>query len=314
MQKIKWLVDHMALLVVGVAVLGAAAPWTLSWFAPYVAWGLGIVMFGMGMMLTTDDFRGILHRPLAVAIGVLAQFLIMPLLAALLVRLFGLAPELAIGVVLLGACPGGTASNVISYLAHGDVALSVSMTMCTTLLAPLVTPALTWLLAGAYIQVSFTAMMLSIAEMVLAPILLGLAVHHFAGSLAERVQPVMPLVSVLCIVLLVGCVVALSADRLFEVGALMAAVVVLHNGFGLLLGYLMARLCHMDSRQARTVSIEVGMQNSGLAASLAVIYFSPVAAIPGALFSVWHNISGSLVANYFVRRDERQAEPRVAEM
>ena len=273
-----FLVNNMALFVLLIGVVGAVRPQTLTWVGPYVGWLLGVA----------------------------AQFLIMPLAAWFLVWLFALPPELAIGVVLVGTCPGGTASNVISYLAKGDVALSVSMTMATTLLAPVVTPTLTWLLAGSWIEVSFTAMMISIAQMVLLPLLLGLTAHHFFERTVEKILPVMPVVSVVTIVLLVGGVVALGAESLLDVGLLMAAIVVLHNAFGLVLGYGMARLFRLDSKKARTVSIEVGMQNSGMAASLAVLYFSPAAAIPGAIFSVWHNISGSIVANYFARRDERK--------
>lgn len=301
-----FLVNNMALFVLLIGVVGAVRPQTLTWVGPYVGWLLGVVMFGMGMTLTFQDFKRVLQRPWEVLLGVVAQFLIMPLAAWFLVWLFALPPELAIGVVLVGTCPGGTASNVISYLAKGDVALSVSMTMATTLLAPVVTPTLTWLLAGSWIEVSFTAMMISIAQMVLLPLLLGLTAHHFFERTVERILPVMPVVSVVTIVLLVGGVVALGAESLLDVGLLMAAIVVLHNAFGLILGYGMARLFRMDSKKARTVSIEVGMQNSGMAASLAVLYFSPAAAIPGAIFSVWHNISGSIVANYFARRDERK--------
>lgn len=296
----------MALFVLLIGVVGAVRPQTLTWVGPYVGWLLGVVMFGMGMTLTFQDFKRVLQRPWEVLLGVVAQFLIMPLAAWFLVWLFALPPELAIGVVLVGTCPGGTASNVISYLAKGDVALSVSMTMATTLLAPVVTPTLTWLLAGSWIEVSFTAMMISIAQMVLLPLLLGLTAHHFFERTVEKILPVMPVVSVVTIVLLVGGVVALGAESLLDVGLLMAAIVVLHNAFGLVLGYGMARLFRLDSKKARTVSIEVGMQNSGMAASLAVLYFSPAAAIPGAIFSVWHNISGSIVANYFARRDERK--------
>ena len=308
MQKlIKKLVDNLALLVLAVAVIGALRPTTLTWVGPYVSWMLGIVMFGMGMTLTINDFRRVLQHPREVFIGVAAQFLIMPLVALALVKIFALPPELAIGVILVGTCPGGTASNVIAYLAKGDVALSVSMTMTTTLLAPLVTPALTWYLAGAWIAVSFEAMMISIAQMVLAPVILGLLVHHFMADTTKRLMPAMPLVSVICIVLLVGCVVALSASKLAEVGLIMAAIVVLHNLCGLTLGYLAAKALHLDSQKSRTVAIEVGMQNSGMAASLAVMYFNPAAALPGAIFSVWHNISGSLLANFFVRKDNQQA-------
>jgi len=308
-QKIiKKIVDNLALLVVAIGILGAWRPETLTWVGPYVSWMLGIVMFGMGMTLKVEDFKRVLQHPKEVAIGVGAQFIIMPLVALALVKVFALPPELAIGVILVGTCPGGTASNVIAYLAKGDVALSVSMTMTTTLLAPIVTPALTYFLAGAWIDISFTAMMISIAQMVLAPVILGLLVHHFMADTTKKIMPAMPLVSVVCIVLLVGCVVALSASKLATVGLTMAAIVILHNAFGLALGFTAAKLLHMDARKARTVAIEVGMQNSGMAASLAVMYFNPAAALPGAIFSVWHNVSGSLVANFCVRRDNRESQ------
>ena len=281
-------------------------PGAFLWSVPHTVTLLGIIMFGMGMTLHARDFKLVIQRPKEVLIGCTAHYTIMPIVAYALVLAFDLTPELAVGMVLLGSCPSGTASNVISYLARGDVALSVSMTMATTLLAPVVTPTLTWLLAGSWIEVSFTAMMISIAQMVLLPLLLGLTAHHFFERTVERILPVMPVVSVVTIVLLVGGVVALGAESLLDVGLLMAAIVVLHNAFGLVLGYGMARLFRLDSKKARTVSIEVGMQNSGMAASLAVLYFSPAAAIPGAIFSVWHNISGSIVANYFARRDERK--------
>ncbi|WP_303758130.1 bile acid:sodium symporter family protein [Selenomonas ruminantium] len=309
MQKIiKKIVDNLALLVVAIGILGVWRPETLTWVGPYVSWMLGIVMFGMGMTLKVEDFQRVLQHPKEVAIGIGAQFIIMPLVALALVKVFALPPELAIGVILVGTCPGGTASNVIAYLAKGDVALSVSMTMTTTLLAPIVTPALTYFLAGAWIDISFTAMMISIAQMVLAPVILGLLVHHFMADTTKKIMPAMPLVSVICIVLLVGCVVALSASKLATVGLTMAAIVILHNAFGLALGFTAAKLLHMDARKARTVAIEVGMQNSGMAASLAVMYFNPAAALPGAIFSVWHNVSGSLVANFCVRRDNREAQ------
>lgn len=305
MKKIcDYIVNYMTFLVIGVSVLGAYAPWTFAWIGPYVAWMLGVVMFGMGMTLKVDDFKVLLQRPWEIGIGVLAQFIIMPLMAWFLTRAFNLPPELAIGVILVGACPGGTASNVIAYLAKGDVALSVSMTMSTTLLAPIVTPILTYFLANAWIDVSLTAMMISIAQMVLLPVILGLAAHHFFEKTVRRVMPAMPAVSVIAIVLILGCVVSLSSSKLAEAGALMALIVVLHNVFGLVLGYAMAKLFRMNSKKARTVAIEVGMQNSGMAVSLAIMYFNPAGAIAGALFSIWHNVSGSFVANYFNRKDK----------
>ena len=300
------LVNNMALLVVLVGMVGVCFPWTLTWVGPRIAWMLGIVMFGMGMTLKLEDFQLLAKRPWEVFLGALAQFTIMPGVAWVLVQVFQLPPELAIGVILVGTCPGGTASNVITYLAKGDVALSVAMTMTTTLLAPVVTPCLTWLLAGAWIDISLVAMMESIAQMVLLPIVLGLLVNRFCGSLVQRCLPYLPLVSVVTIVLLVGGIVALSSSKLLANGARIAAVVICHNAAGLAMGYLLARVCRLSSPKARAVSIEVGMQNSGLAASLAILYFNPAAAIPGAIFSVWHNISGSILANYFVRKDEKE--------
>ena len=176
-------VKNMAVFVVLAAVIGAVYPPSLTWIKPYVSIMLGIVMFGMGMTLTFADFRMVLKRPWEIFIGALAQFTIMPAMAWVLTKVFDLPPELAIGVILVGTCPGGTASNVITYLARGDVALSVSMTMTTTLLAPVVTPLITWWLAGAYVDVSLQAMMISIAEMVLAPVILGLLANHFFAVL-----------------------------------------------------------------------------------------------------------------------------------
>ena len=301
----QFFVNNMGIFVVLIGVLGAVQPQLLTWVGPYIPWLLGIVMFGMGMTLTVEDFKAVGRRPWEVFIGAVAQFVIMPCVAWALVKLFALPPELAIGVILVGTCPGGTASNVISYLAKGDVALSVSMTMASTILAPLVTPALTWFIAGAWIEVSFFSMMISIAEMVLLPVILGVLFNRYCHTAVTKVMPAMPVISVFTIVLLVGGVVALGAGKLFDVGLMMAGIVILHNCFGLALGYGMAKICHLNSKKARTVSIEVGMQNSGMAASLAVMYFNPAAAIPGAIFSVWQNISGSLVANFFAHHDEK---------
>ena len=265
-------------------------------------------MFGMGMTIELKDFRHLVCHPWDVGIGVLAQFTIMPLVAYLLTQAFSLSPDLAVGVILVGTCPGGTASNVITYLAKGDVALSVTMTMATTLLAPFVTPFLTFLLAGEEIAVNAPAMMLSIAEMVLLPVLLGAALNHFFRRRVAYALTVLPLISALLVALLVGVVVSMSAPRLAEVGTLVALAVVLHNGFGLALGYALAGLLGLSAPKRRAIGIEVGMQNSGMAASLALLYFNPAAAIPAALFSVWHNISGSLAANWFTRHDADKSE------
>ena len=299
-----FLVRNMALFVVAAGVLGIIYPPLLTWIKPYIGLMLGVVMFGMGMTLKVSDFAFVLQRPWEVFLGAVLQFTIMPLTAYLLVQVFDVPPEVAAGVILVGTCPGGTASNVISYLAKADVALSVSMTMTTTLLAPLMTPFLTWKLAGAWVDVSWQSMMISIAEMVLLPVVLGLMCNHFFSRQTAKISSWMPLVSVVQIVLLVGGVVALSAKSISAASWLIVLLVVLHNVIGLFAGYVLARICRLQENKMRAVAIEVGMQNSGMAASLAVMYFNPLAALPGAVFSVWHNISGSLLANYFSRKDE----------
>ncbi len=278
-----------------------------AWFLPLtvaIAPLLGLVMFGMGLTLKGEDFREVARHPIRVLIGVLAQFVIMPGLAWLLCRLLQLPAEIAVGVILVGCCPGGTASNVMTWLSRGDVALSVAITSVTTLLAPLVTPALVWLLASAWLPVSFAAMFLSILQVVLVPIALGLLAQRLLGERTQQVAEVLPLVSVFSIVVIIAAVVAASQARIAESGLLIMAVVMLHNGFGLPLGYLTGKLTGMPLAQRKALAIEVGMQNSGLGAALANAHFSPLAAVPSALFSVWHNLSGSLLAALFRRMED----------
>ncbi|AZN11986.1 bile acid:sodium symporter family protein [Pseudomonas aeruginosa] len=278
-----------------------------AWFLPLtvaIAPLLGLVMFGMGLTLKGEDFREVARHPIRVLIGVLAQFVIMPGLAWLLCRLLQLPAEIAVGVILVGCCPGGTASNVMTWLSRGDVALSVAITSVTTLLAPLVTPALVWLLASAWLPVSFAAMFLSILQVVLVPIALGLLAQRLLGERTRQVAEVLPLVSVFSIVVIIAAVVAANQARIAESGLLIMAVVMLHNGFGLLLGYLTGKLTGMPLAQRKALAIEVGMQNSGLGAALANAHFSPLAAVPSALFSVWHNLSGSLLAALFRRMED----------
>ena len=249
-----------------------------AWFLPLtvaIAPLLGLVMFGMGLTLKGEDFREVARHPIRVLIGVLAQFVIMPGLAWLLCRLLQLPAEIAVGVILVGCCPGGTASNVMTWLSRGDVALSVAITSVTTLLAPLVTPALVWLLASAWLPVSFAAMFLSILQVVLMPIALGLLAQRLLGERTRQVAEVLPLVSVFSIVVIIAAVVAASQARIAESGLLIMAVVMLHNGFGLSLGYLTGKLTGMPLAQRKALAIEVGMQNSGLGAALANAHFSP---------------------------------------
>ena len=264
---------------------------------------LGVIMFGMGLTLSPNDFKIVLSRPKDILIGCLAQFTIMPLLAWLLTLAFSLPKELALGVILVGCCPGGTASNVITYLAKGDLALSVGMTACSTLLAPIVTPLLVWLMAGTMVNVDTLGMLLSIVYVVIAPIIVGLLCQHFLPKLTKAVTPYLPAFSSLAIAITVGIVVSHNADRLMLGGMIVILVVILHNLLGLSLGFTIGRLLRLEKPKCIALSIEVGMQNSGLASSLANMHFAayPLATVPGAIFSVWHNISGALAARIFQR-------------
>ncbi|OSI17467.1 sodium transporter [Neisseria dentiae] len=287
-----------------------AAPETFKWVLPHIPLLLGIVMFGMGLTLSPADFKILGRHPKAVLVGVAAQFVIMPLTAYALAVGFNLPPEIAVGVILVGACPGGTASNVMTYLARGNVALSVAVTSISTLLAPVLTPAVFYLLANQWLDISAGAMFGSIAKMVLLPIVLGVAAHLLFRKQTEAAVGVLPLVSVVAIVLIIGAVVGASKLKILESGLLILGVVILHNGIGYLLGFLAAKLCKLPFDAQKTLAIEVGMQNSGLGAALASAYFTPLAAVPSAIFSVWHNISGSLLASYWAAKAGREKENR----
>lgn len=288
--------------VLTAGVLAVWQPEPFTSLGPAVPWLLAAIMLGMGMTLRAADLTAAAKKPMALATGVIAQFVVMPLTGLALARAFDLSPALTVGVVLVGSAPGGTASNVMVYLAKGDTALSVAMTTISTLLAPLLTPLLVLWLAGDYLPVDTWGLLVSILQIVLVPVVLGVALRTFLPQLVERLLDVMPLVSVVGITLVVLAVVAGSADTVLSAGLLVAVVVVLHNGVGLALGYVAAKVVGLDESERRAVSIEVGMQNSGLAAGLAAVHFTPAAALPAALFSVWHNVSGSMLASFWSRR------------
>ncbi len=290
-----------ALWVILFAVLGFLLPDTFKQLTPYIVTLLGIIMFGMGLTLSLDDFREVARRPVDVAIGVAAQFLIMPLIAVILTMIIPMSPEVAAGVILVGCCPGGTSSNVMTYLSKGDVALSVACTSVTTLAAPIVTPFLVWLFASQFLPVDAMAMFVSIVKVILLPLALGFLLQKLVPGIVMAAVPALPLVSVIGIVLIVAAVVGASKPAIASSGLMIFAVVVLHNGIGYLLGYLAARATGLSVAKRKAIAIEVGMQNSGLGAALANAHFSPVAAVPSAIFSVWHNISGALIANYFAQ-------------
>ena len=302
--------EYMGVLVLAAALLALAFPSVLQLVPTTVInYLLGVVMFGMGLTLNLKDFKIVFSRPKDVIVGCLAQFTIMPLLAWGLAKVFQLDEALALGVVLVGCCPGGTASNVITYLAKGDLALSVGMTGVSTLLAPLLTPFLTWALAGKSVDVDVVGMLLSILWVVILPIVVGLIVKGLLPKFTEKATDYLPAFSSVAIALIVAIIIAANAAKLLAGGLVIIIVVMLHNLCGLGLGYLIGRLLGLAEPKQRAISIEVGMQNSGLASSLATLHFAayPLATIPGAIFSVWHNISGAMVARLYTFRTSCQS-------
>ncbi len=301
----------MGLWVLLAAVVGLAAPSVFGGIGMSVVSPLlGLVMFGMGMSLKLSDLKIVFTRPKDVIIGCLSQFIVMPGLAWLLSTVFSLPPDLAVGVILVGCCPGGTASNVITYLAGGDLALSVGMTTVSTIVAPLLTPAITWLLAGTYVNVDALGMLMSILWVVILPIVAGLLAQRLLPRVTSEAKAFMPAFSSLVIALIVAIIVSHNAERLMDAGLLVIVVVALHNMLGLALGFCVGRVLRLTRPKCIALSVEVGMQNSGLASSLAVAHFAamPMATVPGAVFSVWHNISGAVVASLYAKFGKAKGE------
>ncbi len=299
---------YMAIIVLAVAALALFVPSSSLWIdTAWINYLLMIIMFGMGLTMKPRDFAPVFTRPKDILIGCAAQFIIMPSLAFGLSRLFGLDPALTAGVVLVGTCPGGTASNVITYLSKGDVALSVGMTGVNTLLAPLLTPAITYLLLQTTVKVDVWNMFWSIVTVILIPIALGFLINMLFASYVSNVTVVLPPVSTLAICLIVASVVSHNAERIFSAGAIVPAVVILHNLLGYLCGFGLGKLFKMGPSKTKALSIEIGMQNSGLATSLAGTAFPQLAmaTVPGAVFSVWHNISGAILAGFYRRWTEK---------
>jgi len=281
-------------------VFSLLAWWQPQWLVagkPAIVPLLMLIMFGMGLTLRWDDFRQVFKRPGVIALGVALQYSLMPLLAWTIGRALQLPQELLIGLVVVGACPGGTASNVIAYLARANVALSVSITLVSTLIAVIATPLLTWCYLGERIPVPVEGMLVSLLQIVVIPVVAGSALNTFFPRQLATARELFPLLSVIAIVVVIGIIVALNQSRMAEAGIAVFVAVALHNALGLAGGYGIARLLRQDKVTARTLAIEVGMQNSGLGVALAIKHFTPLAALPGALFSVWHNLSGSLLAS-----------------
>lgn len=301
----EWIGRYMAVIVLIVAALALFFPASCLWVqTSWVNTLLMVVMFGMGLTLRTEDFLLVLKRPQDILLGCIAQFTIMPLLAFGLGKLFGLEAGLMVGVILVGTCPGGTSSNVITFLSKGDVALSVGMTSVNTLLAPFLTPAITWLLLRTSVTVDMGVMFLSILKVVIIPIALGFLINRRWEKYTVKVKDLLPAVSVIAITLIVAAVVSHNAERMLKTGAVVLIIVILHNLLGYATGYLLGTLLKLPLSKRKALSVEIGMQNSGLATSLAGTAFPnlAMATVPGAVFSVWHNISGAVLANLFVHR------------
>jgi len=290
----------------------------LAYFQPQLFLGfkssiiplLSIIMLSMGLTLKIQDFKQVLFNRRALVVGVCLQFFVMPLTALLITRLFNFDTELTIGMLLVGSVAGGTASNVMCYLAKGDTALSISMTATSTIFGVVFTPLLVALLVGHGVDIPVLAMLTSLVKIVLVPVSLGVILNTFLYEKVIKIQPLLPYVSMFTITFIIAIVVALSAPSLAEIGPLLVLAVILHNTVGLVLGYSVTRLMGFDEKVCRTISLEVGLQNSGLATALAIKFFTPVAALPGTIFSIWHNVSGAILASYWSKRkDVYEDEP-----
>jgi bile acid:Na+ symporter, BASS family len=290
------------ILAIAVAATGALRPDSFVAAQFTIIPLLASIMFMMGLTLTRDDAQRIARDPRPVAVGVALQFLLMPILALTLAKLLQLSTPLTVGMVLVGSCAGGTASNVICFLARGDVALSVSMTFVSTLIGVVATPLLSQFYLAEQVAVDELAMIESLLQIVFVPVISGFCFRAVLPRLSAALQPALPLFSVICILFIIGIVVALNAPQLRGIGPLIVLAVVLHNALGIAGGFTLSRLFGFDLKQSQTIAIEVGMQNSGLAAALSLQFFSATAALPAALFSIWHNISGALLAGHWGRQ------------
>ncbi len=292
----------MALIVLFIALTALFAPKSALWISTsWINNLLMVVMFGMGLTLKPESFILVFKRPKDIICGIFAQFTIMPLLAFALSRLFELDTALTAGVILVGTCPGGTASNVITYFAKGDIALSVSITSVNTLLAPILTPFVTYLLLHTSVDIDMTNMLIAIVNVILIPIVLGFVMNRFFAGITQKLVDLLPVISVMAICMIVATVVAHNAEKIYTCGLLVLSVVILHNLFGYLCGFTLGKILKMPPQKIKALSIEIGMQNSGLATSLASTSFPnlAMATVPGAIFSVWHNLSGAILAEIY---------------
>ncbi|RIY31536.1 sodium transporter [Psittacicella melopsittaci] len=287
-------------------------PQYFTFFLPYMTYGLGLIMFGMGMTLTFKDFALVLTQPKAVIVGCCAQFTIMPLSAYFLAVGFNLPPELAAGLILLGACPGGTVSNIMTYVARGNVALSVTMTSICTLVAPVVTPTIFFLLASQWLEISPWGMFRSVVEVILFPIVLGIVIRLFFKRQVNYIVQGLPVVSFACIAAILTGIIAINSDNISRTGVLVFFLVVVQNAVGFALGFVVSRVLRLDLYDSKAISIEVGMQNSALGVALANAHLTPIAAIPSAVAALWHNVAAPMLASYFARLKDPRADAKEA--
>lgn len=298
-----FLSQHIAELIIITSVIAFYSPKEFLWIPPYTAMLLGTAMFGMGLTIKREDFQIVFSRPKEVFSGCLMQYTVMPLVAYFLAVVMNLDKDIALGVILVGCCPGGTSSNVIAYIAKGDVPLSVGMTIASTLVAPIATPFLVYLLAGAWVEVSFMAMVMSVVKVVLVPVLAGIAINSMFPETVKKLVNIMPAISVIAIVLIVDGIVAANAAKIMGCALVVMAAVVLHNGLGIVIGQMLAKAMKVSYDKQTSIAIEVGTQNSGLGLVLATANFAanPLATLPGAIFSVWNLIAGSLYASFRIK-------------
>ena len=300
----RFIEKNFALLVILFSIIALIYPSSFTWIKPQISKLLGVIMFGMGITLKFSDFKGIWKHKRLVVAGVIMQFTIMPLLAVGISLLFQLSKELMIGMIIVGACPSGLASNVMAYMGKANLALSVTLTLCTTLIAPLLTPFIIFFLLNHCIAVSFWSMASSVSWIVLFPLVDGLVIRRFFYNKMKKIISIFPAISVICIIIVIACIVSLNQTLLLTFPIVVFVAVILHNCCGLGLGYFIGKILKADEKEARTLAFEVGLQNSALGATLATQFFTVATALPSTIFGVCHNLSGILLAKYWTRKDD----------
>ncbi len=296
--------QYFYIIIVCIAFLGFLFPDVFSWITSCVKQMLGGIMFCMGATLTFKDFKQVVKTPKLIGLGILLQYTCMPLLAFTISKVLQLPTEQLMGMVIVGSCPGGTSSNLITYLSKGNVALSVTITLCSTMLAPLLTPLILFGLLAEDMPIDALTLMKSVFWIVVFPIIDALVIRHFFEKQFQKVAFIFPSLAILLISFLVAFIVGINKDLLLTLPLILFLAIILHNSLGYTLGYHVTKLFGFSKKEARTIAVEVGMQNSGLGLALANQFFSAMAALPSALFSIWHNLSGVILAKVWTSSEE----------